>query len=130
MLDKETLAVLALRMLRISLSPLLRPSRKYTLVKRQRSSLQTSRLLAQKPRLSNFISILLAAKVHFVPLVLRTRAHLTVSRHGAICASVLVSELPDTLSLDYKKNGHLLTVLFLLSSLCVTLLPKCYAILP
>ena len=28
-------------------------------------------------------------------------APLTVSRHGAICASVLVSKLPDTLSLDY-----------------------------
>ena len=28
-------------------------------------------------------------------------APLTVSRHGAICASVLVSKLPDTLSLDF-----------------------------
>ena len=32
-------------------------------------------------------------------------APLTVSRHGAICASVLVSKLPDTLSLDYTTYG-------------------------
>ena len=30
--------------------------------------------------------------------------HLTVSRHGAIHASVLVSKLPDTLSLDYHSR--------------------------
>ena len=34
-------------------------------------------------------------------------APLLVSRHGAICASVLVSELPDTLSLDYDMIAHL-----------------------
>ena len=34
-------------------------------------------------------------------LVLRTCSHQRVSGRGAICASVLVSELPDTLSLDY-----------------------------
>ena len=30
--------------------------------------------------------------------------HLAVSRHGAISASVLVSKLPDTLSLDYHSR--------------------------
>ena len=30
--------------------------------------------------------------------------HLAVSRHGAIRASVLVSKLPDTLSLDYHSR--------------------------
>ena len=34
--------------------------------------------------------------------VLRAPTPLSVSRHGAIGASVLVCKLPDTLSLDYK----------------------------
>ena len=40
-------------------------------------------------------------QVHGVSLVLCT-PHLAVSRHGAICVSVLVSELPDTLHLIIK----------------------------
>ena len=46
--------------------------------------------------------------VAFSPLRVLGAMHpapLTVSRHGAICASVLVSKLPDTLSLDYTTYG-------------------------
>ena len=42
------------------------------------------------------------AHVRTASSVLRTCAPLTVSRHGAICASVLVSKLSDTPSLDYR----------------------------
>ena len=46
-------------------------------------------------------------------LVLRTCSHRGVSGRGAICASVLVSELPDTLLLDYlSKRTPLFTQKF------------------
>ena len=44
----------------------------------------------------------LVAQVHLVSFVLRTYAPLTVSRHGAIFARSLESELSDSASLDYQ----------------------------
>ena len=90
----------------------------------QRSSQLTSRQLAQKLKLSNFIShkekattcwLLFSFCCSVIENVILLRGvspqsvlgathltHLTVSRHGAICARVLVSKLPDTLRLIIK----------------------------